>query len=131
MKVYHLSVIFYWTLVLGAIELNAQVCESERSAVETCFDENCANCDPFDLDVDINESTQLNELEDAVTLNATTAKDCCPDCSTEVDDLVSCTTPSLCIAGECIGGESGANKFFSVSIVLMASMATGFVLLAV
>lgn len=130
MKAFSL-VIFCLALILKAVDVDAQGCESEANAVDNCFEENCANCDPVDIDVEIDESTQLNNIEDALDVNANTAKDCCTECSTEIDSLSDCIKPSICINGECLGEESAAYQFCSVNIVLRAAMAAGFVYLVV
>ena len=86
----------------------AQVCESEQSAVDTCFVDQCAECEPINLQLDVDESTQLSDLENSLTFSASTAKDCCPDCSDEVDSLISCYSPTLCVNDLCLGADNGS-----------------------
>ena len=88
----------------------------------------CANCDPINVHVQVDETTQLNDLQDALSINVSAAKDCCPDCSTEIDNLTTCVTPTVCINGECLGNGSfaaaaGPNGMLKAALAVVVTVA--------
>lgn len=92
----------------------------------------CADCDPLNVDVQFDETTQLNDLQDALSINVSAAKDCCPECSTEIDNLTTCVTPTICINGECLGNGSfattaGPNGMLKagMAVVITVAVLTG------
>ena len=96
------------TLRVLTIEAQTTVCQEEQNAVNDCFANQCADCNGLDLDVNVDETTQLEDLDNALSLDFSTAKDCCNGCSNQVDTLQNCVSPTICVNGECLGGDNNS-----------------------
>lgn len=104
-------------------------CQPEKETVDTCFDNNCPDCDPVDFDINFDSNTPISELQNAVDADVSTAKDCCPACSDEIDALADCVKPGFCVGDLCLGDDSGigSNGIEKTYMILTAAvMGLGF-----
>ena len=105
-------------------------CETEKNTVDTCFEQNCSQCDQISVDVDTDTSVPLNDIENALDVNVSGAKECCSACTDEIDAYIACVTPTICVNGECIGDNSSDSGSPAVSVTTTTMLVVGLSALA-
>lgn len=118
--------ILFVALAMHGMNVSAQdigqddICQEQQTAVDNCFSSNCTDCTPIDLRVSLDASRSLPEVENEVDVTTDEAKECCSACSDEIDALVACFKPTVCLDGDCLADNVSAATIAALPVVQVA-----------